>query len=686
MIGRFQFLKIIPCCLAMIALLAGCSVSRQQTLENRDRDVLLITLDTVRADHLSCYAADKPAKNNRTAKTPHLDKLASSGVRFAHATAQVPLTLPSHACMLTGAYPTVHQLRDMGGFVLDPKCPTLATLAKDSGFATAAFVSSKALSRHFGLFRGFDVYDDQMPFQNEEGNRIFPERRAAVTADRAIDWLRQQDRRKFFLWIHFYDPHEPYDPPEPYKTEYVEDLYSGEIAYSDEQVGRLLEFLEQTKLRERTLVVILGDHGEGLNDNGEATHGVFIYDDTLHVPWILSGQGVPAGRVIREQVRSVDLLPTLTEFLGLPASPVAQGVSLWPLIKEGKPVVGRNTGYAYLETLYSKTFMNWSELRGMRTDRWKFILAPRPELYDLETDPAEKENVVERNPAQADQLQKKIWEVVGPPQSDQHRAYTPVPPQTQQELAALGYVNPGGSRKIVLDMKGADPKDRLKTLSALHDYEQFMRKRSYAQAARTIETAVRSDPPNPLARFYLATAQEKLGDWRAAIDIYRGTIEIGAATDQTYSRLGKAYLRVHDLDNAVSAMEKASTLNPTDLENTYNLGNAYLMLKLPDKAEKVFEAILAQDQRYAGAYTGLGLVAVQRGAGEAARSDFEKALELAPEQVEPLLHLGLLYQQSGNRQQALHYLSLFRDKATPDKYGHLLPQVRKSIQELESGN
>jgi arylsulfatase A-like enzyme len=278
----------------------------------------------------------------------------------------------------------------MGGFVLDPKHITLATMAQKAGFLTAAFVGSKAVGRQFGLQQGFDTYDDQMLSLGEEGKLpgVFPERRAAVTTDQALTWLEKQGRQRFFMWVHYYDPHEPYDPPEPYRTAYPRDPYSGEIAYTDSQVGRLLNFLNQSKKLQQTIVVVMGDHGEGLDDHGEAAHGIFIYDDTLHVPLLIAGPGVPAGKVIGEQVRSIDLLPTLAELLGLPANPSAQGLSLVPLIQGGKLPAGAGSSYAYVETLYPKTYMNWSELRGMRTDRWKFVLAPRPELYDLQHDPA----------------------------------------------------------------------------------------------------------------------------------------------------------------------------------------------------------------------------------------------------------------------------------------------------------
>ena len=599
--------------------------------------------------------------------------------------AQVPLTLPSHACIFTGTYPVVHQLRDMGGFTLDPSHLTLANMARRAGFTTAAFVGSKAVGRQWGLQQGFDTYDDEMPSSRQEGRLpgVFPERRAAVTTDHALEWLKQHDREKFFLWVHYYDPHKPYDPPEPYRSAYAKDLYSGEIAYTDEQVGRLLDFLDQSGLRERTLVVAVGDHGEGLNDHGEFEHGIFIYDDTVHVPLIMAGPEVPAGKVITPQVRSIDLLPTVAEFLRLAPNPAAQGVSLWPLIEHGQPLPGKGSNYSYIETLYPKTYMNWSELRGMRTDRWKFILAPHPELYDLEHDPQERENVIARHPAEADQLQKKIWEVIGPPGGDKKLTFSPVGREMRQELESLGYVSAGSPRNIVLNMSGPDPKDRIATLAAMQQYEHGMKANAYSQAAQAMEVAVRNDSSNPLARLYLATAYEKQQDWPRAIEVYRGAVEIGVATHEILTRLGKAYLRVKEVAKGVAAMEEGGKLDPTDLDNLRNLGIAYLQLqRLPD-AERAFKAVLVQDDHYASAYNGLGLVAIARGDGDSARTNFEKAVEFDSTDAEPLLNLGLLYEKSGNNIMALRYYQQFLAKASPREYAALIPKVRAAVQELK---
>jgi tetratricopeptide (TPR) repeat protein len=234
-------------------------------------------------------------------------------------------------------------------------------------------------------------------------------------------------------------------------------------------------------------------------------------------------------------------------------------------------------------------------------------------------------------------------------------------------------------------MAGPDPKDRVSTLRAMQEYDRSMKAKSFARAARAMEGAVKNDPANPLARLYLATAYERLRDWRHAIETYRGAVEIGVATDQILARLGKAYLRVHDLANGLKAMEEAGRVNPTDLDNLRNLGIAFLQVKRVPEAEKAFKAIIVQDDRYAAAYNGLGLVAIERGEGDAARVNFEKAVEYGPDEVEPLLNLGLLYQKAGDRAHALRYFQLFLEKAPREDYGHLLPQVREAINELRQG-
>ena len=306
--------------------------------ESGAANVLLITLDTTRADHLSCYT---PPYTKAPVESPHLDSLAARGVRFAHATAQVPLTLPSHASIMTGAYPEVHGVRDMGGFVLNKTNTTIATVTHDAGFATAAFVGSLVLSRRMGFANGFATYDDDMGGSREEGQLpgIYPERRAAVVTDHALSWLRRNGGKRFFLWAHYYDPHAPYDPPQPFKTTYAKDLYSGEIAYTDEQVGRLLDGLEKQGLGSRTVVVAMGDHGESLGEHGEMTHGIFIYESTMHIPLIIAGPGIPANKVVEEQVRSIDVMPTVLDFLHLSPAKEAQGVSLRLLIEDVAPRV-----------------------------------------------------------------------------------------------------------------------------------------------------------------------------------------------------------------------------------------------------------------------------------------------------------------------------------------------------------
>lgn len=675
-------------CVALLLGLGACrrqesgSADQRQGAEKasagpREANVLLITLDTTRADHLSCYAPGH-------ARTPNLDALAARGARFEHATAQVPLTLPSHACIMTGAYPTVHGLRDMGGFILDKSHPTIASIAEAAGFATAAFVGSRVLAKHFGIAHGFDVYDDNMGGETEEGMLpgAFPERRAGVVTDHALDWLKQNAHRKFFLWAHFYDPHQPYDPPQPFKREYAKNPYDGEIAYMDEQVGRLLAGLDQLALTPHTLVIAVGDHGESLGEHGELTHGIFLYDATLHVPLIIAGPDVPPGRVIGEQVRTIDLHLTVMAFLNLPPSSQAQGVSLWPLIAHGTPV---RSNYSYAETLYPRTYMGWSELRAMRTDDWKFILAPHPELYNLQRDPGELENLIANHPAEADRLQNQIWTVAGAHARNETVVAAPVDEQTRQDLASLGYVNGGTTREIHLGSDAPDPKDRIAVMKTLEAAEIALNAHEYPRAVTLMEQALRQDPGNPLCHVYLAMALERAGQPERAVAVYEAAIARHIFTDLIYARLGKLYLRLHELDKAVDAMNRAAQLNPTDLDNLRNLGTAQLQLGHADEAEKAFKAITRQNDHYSAAYNGLGLVAIQHGDSSTAQGDFEKAVALDPSEAEPLLNLGVLFDKAGDKAQALRYYQQFLEKASPQEYGALIPKVRAAVQDLKSG-
>jgi len=666
-------------CVAVLLCLAGCHHQEPAppAAAPRDANVLLITLDTTRADHLSCYGPGK-------AKTPHLDSLAARGVRFAWATAQVPLTLPSHACIMTGAYPPVHGLRDMGGFVLDPSHPTMASLAQAAGFATAAFVGSRAVAKHFGLSHGFDTYDDDMGAQTEEGKLpgIFPERRAGVVTDRALDWLKQNAGKKFFLWAHYYDPHQPYDPPEPYKRQYAHKLYDGEIAYMDEQVGRLLDGLDLLGLSSRTLVIAVGDHGESLGEHGESTHGIFLYDATLHVPLMVAGPDVPHGKVIDQQVRSIDLHPTVMAFLHLAPSREAQGVSLWPLIQSGTHV---RSDYSYGETIYPKTYMGWSELRAMRTDGWKYILAPHPELYDLRRDPGELQNLIAQHPGEADQYQKLVWKFAGTQDKTEKIATVPMDEKTRRELESLGYVSGGSGREIQLGSDAPDPKERIGVLRIMQAAETALNTEDNGRAAQLMEQALRQDPGNPLCYIYLGTALERVGQLEHAIEVYQDAIKQRIFGGLIYARLGKLYLRRHELDQAVDAMNSANQINPTDLDNLRDLGTAQLQLGHAAEAEKAFKAIVLQNDRYSAAYNGLGLVAIQRGDADAARRDFEKAVALDSAEVEPLLNLGVLYDKAGDKTQALHYYEQFLAKASPKEYSALIPKVRGAVQDLKKG-
>ena len=414
--------------------------------------VVLISVDTLRADHVGCYGASR-------AHTPTLDAVARRGVRFDAAVSPAPPTLPSHATLLTGLDPPQHGVRDNSVFSLAEEIPTLAERFREAGFATAAFVGAMVLDRRHGLARGFDVYGDRMGVQRSgKANLPYPERRAEAVVDEALAWMATGPER-FFLWVHLYDPHVPYQPPPGFRAAFPDSPYDGEIAYADAQLARLLAALERGGPADRTLLVVTSDHGESLGEHGFTTHGYSIYEATQRVPLLMRGPGLPAGRVVTEPVGLTDIAPTLLEVAGLDPLATTSGEAL------DRVIAGDMGGrVAYMETLAPQLQFGWSPLRGVRTRRHRYVRAPRPELYDLGEDPRESRNLAGSLPDLVAELDGALQERLGG-----ERAVEPVALLSEEErarLESLGYAvaSVGGDPTRPGAVGGRDPKDRARAL------------------------------------------------------------------------------------------------------------------------------------------------------------------------------------------------------------------------------
>src|SRR5882724_8112336 len=370
-------------------------LARSQSRPN----VILITIDTLRADHVGCYGA-------QNVKTPTLDGLAHDGVLFERAISQVPLTWPSHAVILTGTYPFQNGVQDFTGQPLAPQFRSVAQAFKHAGYATGAVVSAFVLDRSWGLGRGFDFYDDAFSAETFQKKDIgLVDRRAEESVAHAITWLKKPPKRPFFLWLHLYDPHNPYDPPEPYRTEYKGHLYDGEIAYADHELGKLIAWLKQSKLYDSSLIVATSDHGESLGEHGEDEHGFFVYNATVHVPLIVKPpgrSGIPPQRR-RDPVETTSVAASLIQ--------VARVKDLIERQLQAKGLFGKDTGStdpAYSETFYPFSSFGWSPLHALESDRFHYIDAPQPELYDMEADPEETRNIAAQQPATVAVLKEKL--------------------------------------------------------------------------------------------------------------------------------------------------------------------------------------------------------------------------------------------------------------------------------------
>lgn len=632
-----------------VGLLTLLSWSPSGRAQGTPPNILLITIDTLRADRLG-------ADGHKGARTPVLDRLAAEGARFSDATAHAPLTYPSHVAILTGRYPAAFGVQLNGMSPLPAEAVTVAERVRERGYRTGAVIGSVIVDRSSGLDQGFDRFDDEIPAGTGQMVALADLQRTAGEVTRAAsDWIAQQ-RAPWFLWAHYYDPHLPYSAPKT-AARALADPYDAEVAYVDEQIGVLLGKIDRT----RTVVIVTSDHGEALGDHGEEDHGYFIYDATLHVPMIIAGPGVQP-RVIPEQVRSVDIVPTIAAFAGVAADDT-DGESLRPLL-DGR--TRRDVPLSIAESWYPRLHFGWSELRSARVGEWKFIAAPKPELYDLRTDPGETKNVIKDRPQVASRLAADLKKI-----SDRFAGKSdtrsPQPDAaTVERLQALGYV--GAFAPVTESAATADPKDRLaeyqthrtlfnRALGLLgrnrpseavpvlqklikanvrafeaHLYlgNAYLAMKRLDAALGEFDVAAQLNPALATPHFEAAKAFSEKGEEEAAIARARQGLELEPESRYGHYTLGVIQRRAERWQDAFVSFSKAVELNARDVRAHAGLASAALRLGRFDVAERSFNTMIESGYEVAPAQFNLGLVAQRRGDLDEARRRYSLALKADP--------------------------------------------------------
>jgi len=694
----------VPCLIAAgvgavlaVNLLTGRSpaqrVSREWKKLGVDKpNVVIVTLDTTRADHLGPYGYDR-------VRTPVLDGLARRGTLFEECASVAPLTLPSHSTIFTGVYPTFHGVRVNGNTALGDEQTTLAEILASRGYSCGAFIGAFVLDGRWGLKQGFEHYDDQFDLKKYKHLDLgMVQRPGNQVVDATLAWLEGRKDRPFFAWVHLYDPHSPYEPPEPYFSQYAKGgpvgLYDGEIAFMDEQIGRLVAWLERTGLDRRTVLVLVGDHGEGLGSHGESGHGYFIYDYAAHVPLIvLTPFEKGRGARVASQVSTADVFATVLGLAKVSVPEPNQGRSLVPFI------FGRGDGgeeYAYSESLAPNIQFGWAPLHGLKTARYRFISAPRLELYDLGRDPDESVNVVDRYPAVARDLKARLDRMIeetgrGAPKPQAAN----LDKETVARLAALGYIGSPVPEKKARGRFLADPKDKLGIFESVQRAGEMIMREEYAPAAAILESALKDDQGISQALLLLATCRSELGrkeEAKAALDIVlkndpesiqalislanilmdegksddvialcKRTLAVDDKSVQAYMLLGEVYMAAQNQAEALPCLEKAVEIQPKLTQNSLNLAACLIGLKRYERAEPLLVEMLRDNPKFPFAHFNLGLLYEEQGRWEEARKAYADEVALYPKEFRARFNLGKILFRMGDRQ---GYLNEMREVMT----------------------
>jgi arylsulfatase A-like enzyme/Tfp pilus assembly protein PilF len=622
-------------------------------------NVLLITIDTVRADHVGAYGATSGA-------TPTLDRLAREGVRFADATSQAPLTGPAHAAILTGQYPARLGVRDNASTPIPPGTATLATLLKSRGYRTAGFVGAFILGPEYGFAQGFDAFDASFA-KFSAGMKLQAQRRAGEVTDAALKWLSSTQHpapstQHWFAWIHYYDAHAPYEPPAAFRTRFPASPYDGEVAYVDSNIAKVIAALEASGQLDRTLVVVVADHGEGLGDHGEQEHGLFLYESVLHVPWIMRLPAhVSAGTVVKTQVRAIDILPTIAAIAGAP-SPKVDGLNVMPFVGGTAP---RDPAPSYAETFYPKWHFGWSELKSIRVGDWKYIDAPKPELYDMRADAGERKNALDARGPLAGGLSTELTKIGG---SFGPAAIADAPqpdPETLARLRSLGYV---GIAAPLSTGRGPDPKDMVPKLemfkTGISRAMDALGRGNADFAIAELKKLIAIDERSYELHLFLGDAYAQKREWDAALGEYAAARVLNASSSAPLVSEARVRLGQHDFAKAHAAIEAAAKLepasgevalvrgsileeegrgpeaitqydaaikaNPSDGQARASLVSLAMEMRRYDLAKPQFVALIKLGYRPSRMHFGLAQIAESEGDKKTAASEYRLALQIEP--------------------------------------------------------
>jgi len=608
-------------------------------------NAILITVDTLRADRIGCYGFSG-------IETPCMDLFASRGITFEKCVATTPLTLPSHTSILTGTYPTFHGVRDNGGFLVPSEIVTLAELFKQEGYQTAGFVASYVLDSKWGINQGFDYYFDRFDLSRYKtislGN---VQRRGDEVINEALAWLEEHKHHKFFTWIHLYDPHTPYEPPSPYAEKYPGRPYVGEIAYTDSQLARLWQYLEINDLAQKTFLVFASDHGESLGEHQETTHGFFIYQEGVHVPLIFVTPFEKIQGLRRSSVVSlVDIMPSLLEMAEIPCPPQVQGRSLVPVFFKEE-----NNGekFAYSETFYPRYHYGWSELKGIQNKRFKLILAPRPELYDLENDPEEQENLAASRHEELKRLEALAEDFIDRTSENAFQVdYRQMDEETRQKLAALGYIGSFADPSSLQGKRLANPKDKIGVFNQISKARELGLEGDFDQAVSMMNEIIKEDPDIIDAYFTLGNLYFKERKFEKALEAFFEALDRKPDDAFTVINIANSYIQLRNFEEAEKFILSFLPSLPPDSQVNLVLGNIYNSQKKYDQAIEYYNKCLELNPYSASAYNALGGVYIVQDKIAEAERHLQKALELNPGLFNVHYNHAQLHEKKGDLIQA----------------------------------